>query len=111
MGSLFSQRLVGCSAHDFSCWTKSNRVSIVASSPSGLMDYRALTNRLPAALMVGSEKHGLSEQLLETADFVVRIPMHETATRLSVTPKLDSWQFASSGCHALNGLNRQRNPD
>ena len=28
-----------------------------------------------AALIVGSEKQGLSEQLLETANFVVRIPM------------------------------------
>jgi RNA methyltransferase, TrmH family len=29
----------------------------------------------PAALIVGSEKHGLSEQLFETANFVLRIPM------------------------------------
>jgi TrmH family RNA methyltransferase len=75
MGSLFSQSLVRCSAHEFNFWTKSNRVAIVASSPSGLMDYKALAYRFPAALVVGSEKHGLSEQLLENADFVVRIPM------------------------------------
>jgi tRNA G18 (ribose-2'-O)-methylase SpoU len=39
------------------------------------MDYKALEYRFPAALVVGSERHGLSEQLLETTDFVVRIPM------------------------------------
>ncbi len=39
------------------------------------MDYKALAYRFPAALIVGSEKHGLTEQLLETANFVVRIPM------------------------------------
>ncbi len=76
MGSLFSQKLVRCSAHEFSCWTKSNTVAVVASSPAGLMDYKSLPYRFPAALIVGSEKHGLSDQLLETADFVVRIPMH-----------------------------------
>lgn len=76
MGSLFSQKLVRCSVPEFECWAKSNGVSIVASSPSGLMDYKALAYRFPAALIVGSEKHGLSEQLLETANFVVRIPMH-----------------------------------
>lgn len=76
MGSLFSQKLIRCSVPEFKCWAKSNGVSVVASSPSGLMDYKALAYRFPAALVVGSEKHGLSEQLLDTANFVVRIPMH-----------------------------------
>ena len=75
MGSLFSQKLVRCSVPEFKCWAKSNGVSVVASSPSGLMDYRSLAYRFPTALIVGSEKQGLSEQLLETANFVVRIPM------------------------------------
>ena len=39
------------------------------------MDYKALRYRFPAVLAIGSEKRGLSDQLLETADFVVRIPM------------------------------------
>jgi len=75
MGSLFSQRLVRCSVLEFHRWTKLNGVSVVASSPSGLMDFKALAYRFPAALIVGSEKHGLSDRLLEAADFVVRIPM------------------------------------
>jgi TrmH family RNA methyltransferase len=75
MGSLFSQKLVRCSVPEFKYWAKSNGVSTIASSPSGLMDYKALAYRFPATLIVGSEKQGLSEQLLETAHFVVRIPM------------------------------------
>jgi len=75
MGSLFSQKLVRCSVQEFNRWTKSNGVSVVASSPVGLMDFKALAHRFPAALVVGSEKHGLFEQLLEAADFVVRIAM------------------------------------
>ena len=76
MGSLFSQKLVRCSAMEFNRWAKSNAVSVVASSPTGMMDYKSLSYRFPAALVVGSEKHGLSDQLLEVANFVVRIPMH-----------------------------------
>jgi TrmH family RNA methyltransferase len=75
MGSLFSQRLVRCSVAEFNRWTEFNDVSVVASSPSGLMDYRALAYRFPAALLIGSEKEGLSDQLLERANFQVRIPM------------------------------------
>jgi len=76
MGSLFSQKLVRCNVQEFNRWTKPNGVSVVASSPTGLMDYKSLAYRFPTALIVGSEKQGLSDQLLETADFVVRIPMH-----------------------------------
>lgn len=76
MGSLFSQKLIRCSVNDFTTWAKSNGVAVVASSPAGLMDYKALTYRFPSALVIGSEKRGLSDQLLESADFVVRIPMH-----------------------------------
>lgn len=75
MGSLFSQTLVRCSPHEFIRWTRTNGVTVVASSPNGLIDYRALSYRFPVVLMVGSEKQGLSEQLLEAAHFVVRIAM------------------------------------
>jgi len=76
MGSLFSQKLIRCSLHEFTKWAKSNGISVVASSPAGFMDYKAISYRFPAALMIGSEKRGLSAQVLEVADFVVRIPMH-----------------------------------
>jgi len=75
MGSLFSQKLIWCSPKEFTNWAKSNRVAVVASSPAGLMDYKALRYRFPAVLVIGSEKRGLSAQLLDAADFVVRIPM------------------------------------
>ena len=75
MGSLFSQKLMRCSPNDFTNWANFNGIAIVASSPAGLLDYKALRYRFPAVLMIGSEKRGLSDQLLEAADFVVRIPM------------------------------------
>jgi RNA methyltransferase, TrmH family len=75
MGSLFSQKLIRCSPREFGAWAKSNGVAVVASSPSGLMDYKALQYRFPAVLAIGGEKYGLSERLREAADLVVRIPM------------------------------------
>ena len=75
MGSLFSQRLTKCSPRDFETWAKSREVVIVGSSPAGKLDYKALRYRFPAALLIGGEKRGLSNQLIETADLSVRIPM------------------------------------
>ena len=75
MGSLFLQRLVRCSAREFTDWARAFDVALVGSSPTGLLDYRAFRCRWPAALLIGSEKHGLSDQLAEACDFMVRIPM------------------------------------
>jgi RNA methyltransferase, TrmH family len=60
MGSLFSQKVVRRLPREFTSWAKSNGVAIVASSPAGLMDYKALRYRFPAVLVIGSEKRGLS---------------------------------------------------
>jgi TrmH family RNA methyltransferase len=76
MGSLFSQMLVKCSPREFVHWARLNGVAIAASSPAGLMDYKDLHYRFPAIIVIGSEKRGLSEQVLEAANFVVRIPMY-----------------------------------
>jgi TrmH family RNA methyltransferase len=75
MGSLFSQKLVRCSTGEFFQWARAAGVAIVGSSPKGLLDYRKFHCRWPAVLLIGSEKHGLSEQLSDACDFTIRIPM------------------------------------
>ncbi len=79
MGSLFSQRLVRCPVKEFTQWARASSLTIVGSSPAGLLDYRSFRThgqcRWPAVLVVGSEKRGLTDQLAEACDFVVRIPM------------------------------------
>jgi TrmH family RNA methyltransferase len=75
MGALFAQELVRCSGREFTDWATSRGVSIMGSSPGGLLDFRAFRCRWPAALLVGNEKQGLSERLLDACDFTIRIPM------------------------------------
>ena len=75
MGSLFSQKLVRCSAREFITWARASGVALVGSSPRGLLDYRSFPCRWPAVLLIGSEKHGLSDQLAEACEFTIRIPM------------------------------------
>lgn len=84
MGSLFSQQLIRCSVHEFIAWAKGKDVAIVASTPVGLMTYKDLPCRWPEALAIGSEKRGLSEQILDAAHFTVRIPMHGLCDSLNV---------------------------
>ena len=84
MGSLFSQELMRCSTPEFARWAKSRGVAVVGSSPTGLLDYRALRYRWPAVLLVGSEKLGLSNHLVEVSDFMVRIPMEGRCDSINV---------------------------
>ena len=91
MGSLFSQKLTRCSFREFGDWTRSNGVRVVGSSPSGLLDYKSLRCRFPAALLIGSEKRGLSERVVEVADFMVRISIR-------------------GGCDSINGFGRGGGP-
>jgi TrmH family RNA methyltransferase len=75
MGSLFSPVFVRSDIREFVHWARSSRVAIVGSSPSGLLDYKAFRCRWPAVLLIGSERQGLSQQLIEESDFMIRIPM------------------------------------
>ena len=72
-------------------------MATIASSPGGLLDYRALRGVLhhshgsregcvtrPAALLMGSEKRGLSQHLIEASDFTVRIPMRGHCDSINV---------------------------
>ena len=102
MGSLFSQKLVRCSVPEFNRWTISNGVSVIASSPNGLIDFKALVYRFPIALIVGSEQRGLSDQLLEAANFVVRIPMRGGCDSLNAAVAAGVLLFELAG-HRMEG--------
>jgi tRNA G18 (ribose-2'-O)-methylase SpoU len=62
------------------------------------MDFKSLAYRFPAALIVGSEKHGLSDQLLETADLVVRIPMRGGCDSLNAAVAAGVLLFEIANC-------------
>lgn len=75
MGGLFSQKLIRCTNREFLEWARDSRIRVVASTPSGMLNYKALRSCKAMVLLIGSEKLGLSNELLECADFTVRIPM------------------------------------
>jgi TrmH family RNA methyltransferase len=83
MGALFSLKMVRCTLREFGQWARTNDVAIVGSSPHGLVSYRRFCCRWPAVLVVGSERDGLSEELLEICNFVLRIPMREKSDSIN----------------------------
>jgi RNA methyltransferase, TrmH family len=104
VGSLFSQKLTRCSAREFTSWAKSGGVAIVGSSPAGLMEYKEVRYRFPAVLVIGSEKRGLSEQLVEAADFMVRIPMRGGCDSINAAVAAGVLLFEMSSQRCTGGL-------
>ena len=56
---------------------------------NGLLDYRALRYRWPVVLLMGSEKHGLSEHLIEISGFAVDLPMLGNCNSINVAVATD----------------------
>jgi tRNA G18 (ribose-2'-O)-methylase SpoU len=50
----------------------------------GAVHYREAAYRFPAALVIGNEKHGVADDVLNLADSIVEIPMHGMANSLNV---------------------------
>lgn len=84
VGTLFTQPVVESSGLQVFEWLKSQRIVIVAATPSAHMDYTKADLKQPLAIVVGTEQHGLSRFWLERADLQVKIPMLGRADSLNV---------------------------
>ncbi len=75
MGALFSQKLVHAEFDQFAAWKKSRMIFLVGTSDKAQDDYHFARYPSGFVLLMGSERHGLSESALALCDKVVRIPM------------------------------------
>jgi TrmH family RNA methyltransferase len=75
VGSLFRLPVVvGASAADFLAWAARGGVRLLGTSSRGEKDYREVAVTPPCALVFGSEQKGLSTELREGVDVLLRIP-------------------------------------
>jgi TrmH family RNA methyltransferase len=99
LGGVFTTGIVVTSNDKALDFLKERNVRIAASSPSGEKPYWGLNARQPLALVVGSEREGLSAFWLKQAHETLRIPMKG---------KVDSLNVSVSTAVILYDINRQR---
>jgi TrmH family RNA methyltransferase len=75
MGAIFSQRVVRADLGTLLTWKRRSGGFVVGTSPSAETDYQAVIYPSPLVLLMGSEQHGLSADLVAACDCLVRIPM------------------------------------
>jgi TrmH family RNA methyltransferase len=84
MGALFSQPIVRTDWRDLLAWCRQRQITLVGSSDRGACDYRTAPYSRPLVLVLGSERHGLSDEQLADCDLVVRIPMRGRSDSLNL---------------------------
>ena len=75
MGALFSLELFQSDWQPFAQWQRDHRITLVGTSDHAETDYQAIKYRRPLVLLMGSERHGLSSEMMTACDHLVQIPM------------------------------------
>ena len=84
MGAIFSLELAQSDWDSFLIWEKKNQLTIVGTSDSAKTDYQKVEYRCPMILLMGSERHGLPEEMQSACDHVVFIPMEGRTDSLNL---------------------------
>jgi TrmH family RNA methyltransferase len=85
MGTIFSVPVVRArSLDDLFAWASDRDLNVVTTSARASTPYFDAGYRLPALLVLGSEREGLSEDALARGDVQVRIDMEGAASSLNV---------------------------
>ena len=84
MGTVFSTRVVVSDLESLLGWARAQGLGVVATSARGKADHWAARYPERCLLLFGSEATGLSEEALEAADEVVRIPQKGAASSLNL---------------------------
>jgi TrmH family RNA methyltransferase len=84
MGAVFSLELVQSDWDSFNNWKNTNQLTMVGTSDSAKTDYQKVAYQRPLILLMGSERHGLSEQMQSDCDHMVFIPMEGRTDSLNL---------------------------
>lgn len=98
-GTVYAVPVASASTRESLAWLRAAQIPVVATTPDNGLDYAEVDYTGPVAVAVGSEKLGLTAELLSAADLRVRIPMSGRA---------DSLNLATSAAIVLYEAVRQR---
>jgi len=75
MGAIFTQTLVKTTFDQFLQWKQDHNYPLIGTSDRAPIDYCQAIYPLPMILLMGSERMGLTEELIRACDQMVSIPM------------------------------------
>lgn len=84
-GTVFSVPVASATRDETLAWLANHGIAVIAATPEAREDYTEVDLQSGVAIAVGTEKHGLTEELMAAATHRVRIPMAGRADSLNVS--------------------------
>ncbi len=84
MGALFSLTLIETTWEDFYAWQSQQSLTMVGTSDHAAKDYQSIQYKKPLILLMGSERHGLDEEMQQACQQMARIPMQGRSDSLNL---------------------------
>jgi TrmH family RNA methyltransferase len=84
VGTLFHLPVAECATHEALPWLRGHGFAVVVATPSGVRPFWDADLSGPIALVVGSERHGVSPTWVDAADDTIAIPMPGPSDSLNV---------------------------
>ena len=84
MGAVFSKKLVKITSDEFMDWIKKDGIHVVGTSDAARQDYKSYRYNKDMVLLMGSEREGLTGDLMGICEEMVSIPMMGTADSLNL---------------------------
>ena len=85
MGTLFWKPVISATFEEFSTWAVRHAYHVYGTSAHAAVDYRSLESYdLPAILLLGSEREGLTPEQAACCEVLLRLPMRGHATSLNL---------------------------
>ncbi len=85
MGGIFHLQLIRSNRDEFASWAQHHGMTLVGLSPDAPRLWTDLPGTGPLGIVLGEERTGLSESLLQLCKFSVRLPMTGKADSLNVS--------------------------
>ena len=85
IGTLFSLPVVNATSDEAMEWLRARNIRILAATPKAEKEYTDVDLKGGVAIVVGTEKYGLSDRWMDGADLKVRIPMLGQVDSLNVS--------------------------
>ncbi len=99
VGTLFTLPVVQVDAGEALAWCRNNKLNVLAATPEATSEYTEVDMTKGVAIVVGTEKFGLTDLWMKGADLKVRIPM---------LGKIDSLNVSCAATILLYEVVRQR---
>ncbi len=95
MGAIFSLKITYCTSNEFFSFKNFFNGQIIGTDLESKVDYRSAEWKSPCVILMGNEQSGLSDQLKETCDQLIKMPMlgSSDSLNLAVASGISLYEF------------------